>query len=134
MPTSGTATYAGYAAYGAPGDTVYYVQSNADLTANFGSSTIAGSLTNFRTFDSIGQDVIFVGSVDVNNGVITGGNFTADLEGELAGAFDNTTVSDAVVGSVVGSFSGTDAGFAEGNIYAVIDGTNIVGYLYSQRQ
>lgn len=66
MPTTGTATYSGIAGFAPSIDDEIQVLSEASLTANFGASTIAGSLTNFRDY----ENTAIPGTVLIQSGVM----------------------------------------------------------------
>lgn len=123
MPTSGTATYDGIArtqlSLEPDSEAVSYsvfLQSQVRMTADFGSGQISGDMTNFNTF---GNSVR--GSLDIENGVISGNTFAADVngireQGDLefyareAGEFVNYGSGDvSVSGAMDGGFLGADA-------------------------
>jgi hypothetical protein len=115
MPTVGTATYNGVAAFSSVAD-AEYIAENADavaalrLEANFGDSTIGGKMDNFVDYDNVRAP----GSVQVTNGTISGNAFNADLDGDITIEGEAVTVS----GDMAGGFLGADANAVAGAIQA----------------
>lgn len=111
MPSSGSATYRGIAAYSDTPNAEFILEngeivSQVELNADFSSGAVDGKLTNFRWYDN---DRI-AGSVDIRNGSIEGNELYADLSGSLTygdGAED-------VRGDLAGIFAGQDAGAVVG--------------------
>jgi hypothetical protein len=124
MPTSGTATYSGVAAYSTDsGDPAYlalYAQtlSQLELNADFGTSTISGRAYNFKT---IRPGASIDGQINVN-GTISGNTFNADVSGstrESVDAIQNYQVN--YTGNVQGEFVGSGADAVRGTGSAIGD-------------
>ena len=126
MPTAGTATYSGVAAF-AP--SIYdepEVLSEASLTANFGSSSISGNLTNFRDY----ENTVIPGSVAIQSGVITGNQFGANLTGSVT--IDGAAA--AVNGTLDGGFASTNANLLAGIIEGTVGGEYVIGVLGAEKK
>ena len=103
---TGTATYNGIAGFALDQDANPTYLSNIVLNANFDTSTIGGSLSNFRD----AEDNTFAGAVELENGGLTGVDFGASLVGQV-------TVGETVYnasGNISGEFSGSGAEYASG--------------------
>lgn len=107
MPSSGTADFVGilYVLSTTPGsNTELYGQ--ADLTANFSSSTMSGSLTDFFGTDRTGAEDAYTGSLAVSGGVI--GKPALDRQNDFAFDYDGTLTGNgesiALSGTVDGKF------------------------------
>ena len=125
MPTTGTATYSGIAGFAPSINDEIQVLSEASLTANFGASTIAGSLTNFRDY----ENTAIPGTVSIQSGVISGNQFGADLTGSL-------TVDGAaapVNGTIDGGFVGASGSLIAGIIEGTVGGEYVIGVLGAER-
>ena len=111
MPTSGTATYQGAAAYSstystAAGLAAYATTvSDVELLADFANSTISGTADNFKTSVA---GVSLSGGMNVN-GSITNNTFSAAVAGTVTESGANLTVPVAYSGSVNGEFVGANA-------------------------
>lgn len=133
MPTTGTATYTGYAAVAGNYDNAVTTQPNivavgtAELSADFGTGSLSGSATNFvggpfgppdpktgnRTPTAKVQ--YYAGTVTVSNGCIGTANgcsnvtqpyqVSANYKGTLTGGGNTVAVS----GQALGDFKGTSA-------------------------
>lgn len=126
MPTGGTATYHGVAAFVEASDG-YYTPENPEmaaarlrLDANFKDSTIGGEMNNFVDADNARAR----GSVQIGDGNISGNTFDAKLNGTLT-AEGNTAVVD---GEMAGAFVGSNADAVAGGIsmglsYPEVSGT-----------
>jgi hypothetical protein len=126
MPTTGTATYAGVAAFAPTEYDQVEILSEASLKANFGSSSISGNLSNFRDY----ENNRFPGSVAIQSGVISGNQFDADLSGSL-------TVDGAptiVKGTLNGGFVGANANLAAGAIEGTVGGQSMVGVFGAEKK
>ncbi|MCF1708853.1 transferrin-binding protein-like solute binding protein [Tabrizicola sp. J26] len=122
MPTTGTATYRGAVSYVSSADLSaipdaekpkYIVDnpqvvSDATLNANFGASTIFGTLANF-TDRSTG---VWQGGMSISNGVISGSDFTGDMGGSIGPAGEVYPST----GTVKGVFGGDAAEYAYGAV------------------
>ena len=127
MPVSGTARYDGYAAYSSSTSDPVRIVSDPDtlsevqLTANFGSSTISGSATNFQSYEGVDID----GALAITNGTIVDATLTADIGGTLTE--DGVNVS--YDGEIQGGFLGEDAeaiagtGYADASVLGTFVGT-----------
>ena len=124
MPTSGTATYNGVAAFSDVPDAAYIAE-NAEaiaalrLEANFEDSTIGGEMDNFVDYDNDRAQ----GSVQITNGTISGNTFGADLDGDLTVDGDTATVS----GNMEGAFVGADASAVAGALQADLSDSGGLG-------
>ncbi|MFC0281383.1 transferrin-binding protein-like solute binding protein [Falsigemmobacter intermedius] len=125
MPSAGSATYSGIAGFAPSIYDEVEVLSEASLTANFASSTIAGNLTNFRDY----QNTAIPGSVNIHSGVISGNEFGADLTGSLT--VDGR--ASAVDGSMAGAFVGANAGGVVGLIEGTVGSQYMVGVLGAEK-
>lgn len=126
MPTTGTATYVGVAAFGASLQQPVEVASEARLQADFASSSISGNLTNFRDY----ENNLLPGSVDINGGIIDANRLQANLSGSImtdAGA-------KAVLGTLDAGFIGTDATGISGYIEGSVGGESVVGQLVAKKK
>jgi len=115
MPTAGTATYNGVAAFSdVPSES--YIAENAEavaalrLEANFGDSTIGGKMDNFVDYNNVHAP----GSVQITNGTISGNTFNANLDGDITIEGEAVSVS----GDMGGGFLGADANAVAGAIRA----------------
>jgi hypothetical protein len=130
MPTTGSATYEGVAAYSSvePDSEEALIAnpeylSNVRLTATFtdDGGSIDGDLSDFIT----AENEVVDGGVHVTNGTISGTNFSADLSGNLA--LGGTT--GVVDGGMSGSFFGDDAEAVHGYMGGTItDSTDDSSY------
>lgn len=117
VPTAGSATYNGVAAFGT---TQSFDVQNAEalaavsLEADFAASSISGTIDNFVDFDGVRAP----GSVAVTNGTIAGNAIAADLSGDLT--IEGTSI--AVGGNLDGNFVGENAEAVFGNIEADLTG------------
>lgn len=155
MPTSGTATYNGYALVGAnrlgqvSGAPKVGVEGTATLTADFANNTVAGSATNFVGGDVGSQNTTtgkfpitsaitaYPGTITISNGCIgTNGcslvtrpnQMQADFSGTLTGVHTITTS-----GQLLADFKGTPIqGIAVtgGTINTTVDGTAVPSGFY----
>lgn len=129
MPTSGAASYTGMAAFefdpsGASLDSAD-VAARLTLQADFSDQTIGGQLTDF--LDS--QDVRYSGAVNVLNGVITGNEFAANVDGALTRPSGSTVVTGQLVGAFVGNGAAASAGLVEATAF----GSPFVGVFIAER-
>ena len=129
MPTGGSAVYDGVVAYSFSSfDPVQIAQnpdtlSNLELRANFGSGTVSGSATNFRSAYGIDID----GALNISNGAIRGSEFAADLGGTLREDGVNVTYNGELAGGFLGESANAVAGGGAAN--AFVDGMYIgTGY------
>ena len=103
MPTTGTATYNGTAAYSTEySSAVDIIQlgttvSDVTLTADFANSTVTGTVDNFHTIST--PNVVLNGSLSLD-GNITGSTFSTNLNGTITETLTGLTGSQA-------SFNGT---------------------------
>lgn len=117
MPTTGTATYKGAAAFGTTQNfDVQQAEALAAvrLEADFAASSISGTIDNF--VDSSGERA--AGSVAVTNGTIAGNGIAADLDGNLT--IEGTSID--VGGDMAGNFVGANADAIVGDIEADLTG------------
>lgn len=125
MPTTGTATYRGVAAYSSdyssPVNIAQYATtvSDIELTANFANSTISGRADNFQ--QRVDPNISMSGQVDVVNGTISGNTFSAALSGTINESGYGLTVPVNYSGSVNGEFVGSGAEAVRGTGTAVGD-------------
>ena len=126
MPTSGSATYNGVAAYGQTQDFDQILEnpetmSTVTLQANFASDSVSGQLGNFRDY----ENNALAGSVSLNNGSIAGNSISADLSGNVD--------SIPVAGALQAGFVGPDAEAVVGTIEADYGGKPIYGIFGAER-
>lgn len=126
MPTAGTASYSGVAGFGASIYDEVEVLSEASLTANFGSSSISGNLTNFRDY----ENTAIPGSVAIQSGVIRGNQFSANLNGSVT----TDGGAQAVNGTLDGGFAGASANLVAGVIEGTVGGERVVGVLGAEKK
>ena len=111
MPSSGTATYSGTAAYSLDYSTAAGIAQNAtsvsdvSLVADFASSTMSGSATNFKAYD---PNISLDGKINVN-GVITGNEFLAGVTGTVTETGYGLKIPVGYSGTVAGEFVGNNA-------------------------
>lgn len=122
MPTTGTATYNGAAAYSSDYSSAVNIAQYAEtvsdvtLTADFANSTVTGTADNFHTVAT--PNVTLNGSLSLN-GTITGNTFSTDLSGTVTetitgltgaeAAYNGTQVPVTYTGSTNGEFVGSSA-------------------------
>ena len=136
MPTEGTASYAGFAGFWlnddqqqvrtdmAENDTPV-LAAELNLVADFATSKISGSMTNFQISEE-GNSVN--GTIDVSDGSISGGNLLADLSGNLNGNVDGQEEEHTFTGTMDGTFLGDGAEAVVGGIEGSLsDGTFVAG-------
>lgn len=129
MPTTGTATYNGVAAFGDSADPEYLAE-NADILgrlqmeANFASETISGQIDNIRHINDPEQPA--AGSVQISNGTIDNNAFTADMSGHLI--VENEEI--VVTGEMAGDFLGDDAEVLAGEMEAQLAENGFVETIY----
>lgn len=117
MPTSGSATYNGVAAYSSSEVSPDAIRADPDslssitMTADFSSSDIFGRAHDFQSARGIDID----GGLEITGGTITGNDFDANMGGTLTE--DGVEVS--YDGGVVGDFVGEGAEALEGSSAAV---------------
>lgn len=116
MPTTGSASYTGIAAFAPTFYDDIDTLAEARLNANFANSTITGDLTNFRDY----ENNVLAGSVAIQNGVISENQFSADLRGNLSSGGTSVHL-DA---EMEGGFLGPNADM----MVAAIEGTAGNGY------
>ena len=133
---SGSATYSGVAGlYVADSEEILAQRMNDDdrspaviaelnLTADFDSSSITGSMTNLQSGD---EDMTVSGQIDLANGTISGGDLTADLTGTLETTGDGPDETLTLTGTTTGSFVGDNAEAAEGKIDGTLGDGSLVG-------
>lgn len=132
MPTTGTATYDGVAAFSRSElmETTDML-SAATVNANFGDSTISGQLSNFRVYDGTAID----GTVAIQNGAISGTDFIADLSGQLSDDGEAILVDGAMIGGFGGPNAEMLAAIAAGETYTDAEGyLPIYGALIAEAQ
>jgi hypothetical protein len=117
MPTAGTATYRGVASFDFSDDfDGPDIMSEAELTADFASSTISGKLTNFRDH----QDNAMIGEVAVHGAPADGGDFGINGSGfkaRLNGDVVYQGKMSEVTGNISGAFHGDNADTVEALLY-----------------
>lgn len=117
MPTVGTATYNGVAAFSDRAD-ADYISNNAEavaslrLQANFGDSTIGGKMDNFVDYENTSAS----GSVQIINGTISENVFAANLDGDLNIEGQVVPVSGDMAGAFLGANANAVAGFIEADL------------------
>jgi hypothetical protein len=121
MPNSGKASYKGSVGFsGNPTVDLPTVIGNVTLNADFGASTVGGTLSDFVSETG----PLSSGPVLISNGLIAGNAITADITG------NNPLLSTAspLTGSIQGSFLGSDASSIAGTIV----GSSPQGALYGR--
>ena len=113
MPNTGSASFAGEAGltYTNPAATRTELLSAANLSANFGTSTVTGSLTTFvggtvsdPKTNSIVNPLPYVGSLKLTNGTIGPGNaLTANVSGTVTTIGQKVVVNSTVKGGFLGN-------------------------------
>jgi hypothetical protein len=130
MPASGTASYTGMAAFAFDPSSASLgsadVAARLTLQADFSGQTIGGQLTDFLDL----EDVRYSGSVNLLNGVITGNEFAANVDGALTRPSGSTSVTGQMVGAFVGSGAEASAGLVEATAF----GSPFVGVFIAERQ
>jgi hypothetical protein len=127
MPTTGSATYDGYALVVAdtPGQTA--VVGEADISANFTNGTLSGNLTDFVGVVNGAAEETLDGSIALSNGVIgatTAASLTANMTGTLIGDTSLNTVT--VIGGIQGEFHDDGGLNAKGLAALETPGTSII--------
>ena len=115
MPTSGSATYAGVAAYGAgsvddliDGVTESSLASQMSLTADFTRGEVYGAFTDFRSnMEGYGDTV---GRITVRNGEIINNALVADVDGQISGNGELAVIEGGMSGLFVGGRAEAVAG------------------------
>lgn len=116
MPNSGTATYKGVAAYSSdysdPDSIIAHAGSlsELELIADFTKSSISGRVYNFKNIDATAN---VEGQLEVN-GLISGNNFTATVNGTTTETYLGDSAVVSYDGSASGNFIGTDSGAIRG--------------------
>lgn len=111
MPTSGSATYKGVAAYSSDySDAASILEyagtlSELELTADFANSSISGRSYNFKNLDAT---TTVEGQINVS-GAITGNTFNATVSGNTEESYLNQSANVSYDGTASGEFVGTDA-------------------------
>jgi len=95
-----------------------------NLTADFDSSSITGSMTNLQTNE---EDMTVSGQIDLANGTISGGDLTADLTGTIETTGDGPDETLTLTGTTTGAFVGDNAEAAVGEIDATLGDGSFVG-------
>lgn len=117
MPSSGSATYSGFATGTVDISALLTdtVLADASLTAVFsgGGGTISGSLSNFTA----ASGAVMSSSLSLSAGTITGNGISADIDGVLGYDGDTITINAALVGA----FFGTSATAISGGITGTTD-------------
>jgi len=115
LPSSGSATFNGeYAGIFIDEDlvAVAVIEGDAELTADFGSATISGDITNRVSFGSSAEDILLlptaITSAGAFSGTTTGGEFTGATtsNGEYVGLIVGDTGNEVVGGLTITQFSG----------------------------
>lgn len=138
MPTTGTATYEGAAAYSTQYSSAVAISQNATtvsdvtLTADFANSTVTGTADNFHTVST--PNVTLSGSLSLN-GNITGNTFNTNLNGTVTETITGLTGAQASLNgtqlpvSYTGSTSGEFVGSSAEAFRATGTGTGTATYL-----
>ena len=138
IPTTGTATYEGVAAYStqysSPVDISQYATTVSDvtLTADFANSTVTGTADNFHTVST--PNVTLNGSLALS-GNITGNTFSTNLNGTVTETITGLTGAQASLNgtqlpvSYTGSTSGVFVGSSAEAFRATGTGTGTATYL-----
>jgi len=137
MPTSGSATYIGFAGFAdTPDAEVADLIGSADvsMTASFTATggSVRGSMTNFLALnDETNQVEALQGSLSINEAAFTSNEFTTTVSGQLTDSDGTSNVS----GTMTGGFLG-DAGAAIGASMELDsgDGDPIFGALIAEKQ
>lgn len=101
MPTSGAATYNGFATVMAATRTPTTLVGDASINANFTRGTLDGNLTNFVGTADGAAMAPYSGSIGLRNGqigTVAPNSFTADAVGTLRSTTDVVSVDGSVLG------------------------------------
>lgn len=102
MPTTGSATYNGFATLLIDTPTDSALAGDARIAANFGTRTLSGDMTNFIGSVDGSPYTAFNGSLAIRNGQIgvsTASSFNGDLTGTLSSSQDVVRVDGDVSGN-----------------------------------
>ena len=133
MPTDATATYKGIAGFSdvpgpfVPGEATDLAE--IELRADFGASTISGSLTNFRFEEGDGASVAVPGTVNIAETSIAGNSYASTLSGSVIA--DGSSL--AVTGNIDGTFIGAEAAAIAGGINVNMDDFALSGIYIAER-
>lgn len=131
-PSSGTATYRGYAAATADlgSGSGVYVLGDAVLTARFAEETILGNLDHFITDEGLKVP----GSATIANGRIGLTGFTADVSGSFTLTGEGYTLDATLEGAFLGPVAAGLTGLLDGTLRrgGLTAGT-VTGELWAQR-
>ncbi|MDF1707302.1 MAG: hypothetical protein P1U72_04335 [Paracoccaceae bacterium] len=112
MPTSGTASYTGFAAFAETEDFEeedVFAIADVSMTANFTATggSISGSMTNFLAFpEDDGAVESIGGSLAIANADFTGSTFSTTVSGTLTDPEGSVTFTGNMTGQFVGSAGG----------------------------
>lgn len=114
LPTSGAASYAGFASFSENASP--QIIANANLSVNFKDSSISGQLNNFRGDDG----TVFKGQMLLSNGAINNSksSITADIDGKLTSDSARMSTVDAT-GEFSGNFIGDNHQYIRGDTSAI---------------
>ena len=131
MPTSGAGTYTGVALFGPGSDTgsgsgeaslsaQEAIAGQIALTANFGSRSITGQITNLRNASE--SNPYYDGTLNVSAGSIEDTTFEGRLNGSLNSARGFNNFSGTMEGSFVGGRANAMVGDIEGELTDSLSG------------
>lgn len=115
MPTTGSATYNGVAAFDMGRDGTDDMLSELALQANFADSTVGGKFSNFVTSDGSQME----GELNVANSVMNQQAFDAPVTGTLHDGAESSTFD----GTMNGVFLGANADAVSGTMNGSVEGT-----------
>jgi hypothetical protein len=134
MPKSGTAAYTGIAGFSTSSIDADITTRNPEMVAtvnmnaNFSTNRISGTFTDFVSSNNANLP----GSATINNGTISGNQFSGDFTGSLSGP----TGSQNLTGNLLAGFVGNSANAANGEIFGTVTGTRqalpLYGIFYSR--
>ncbi|MDE3079837.1 MAG: hypothetical protein KGI94_07385 [Paracoccaceae bacterium] len=154
IPTSGTATYAGFALIGInrantlPGAPRLTIEGTSTLAADFGAGSITGSATNFvgeptgdqntttGKFPALAAPTYFPGTISMTGCIGTQNGCSATRPNQVAvtytGQLSNGTYAVSTSGSTTGDFKGTPIkgiAITDGGATYIVNGTAEPGVL-----
>jgi hypothetical protein len=138
MPTSGTAEYAGFAAFAETEsfeEEDVFAIADVSMTANFTATggSISGSMTNFLSFPEDDGEVESIGgSLAIANANFTGSTFSTTVSGTLTDPEGPVTFTGNMTGQFVGS-SGAAIG-ASLEMLDTEDNYNFYGALIAEKK
>jgi hypothetical protein len=136
MPTSGSATFSGVAAYGDTPDVDAILAdptslSQVEFNADFEDGNLTGRAYNFQS-----EDVDISGQLNISNGSIVDNTFEADFAGTLNEDGFNVAYDGVVGGGFLNSGdtpAGAMLGYGEGTATSVFGTYDVYGIFIAER-